>query len=131
MKLSREWVLTLLAVSVLFVGWFVWSIAETGKQALPTTVQDLPTFLREMPEPQSVHRIDIGGQSYYEVIGPMASTMALPSGPPVYIFADDLAIVDWTIDRGEDSRFEEQWRASDREAVSIERLRDELGIDTR
>lgn len=123
MRLNRELSMCVIVGIGAFVAWVGWSVFETSNQVLPSSVGDLPTFLSTMPTPDAVNEIKVGGSTYYEAVGPMASTLAATSGPPVYIFGDDLSVVDWTIDSGEDPTFRSRWKATDRRELTDAELK--------
>lgn len=126
MRLNRELSICVIVGIGAFVAWVGWSVFETSNQALPSSVVDLPTFMSTMPTPDALNRIEVRGSSYYEAVGPMASTLAAPSGPPVYIFGDDLTVMDWTIDIGDDPSFEARWSADSRRELSDAELKELL-----
>ena len=126
MKRYRELVICGIVGLGVLIAWFGWSVIETSKQALPSSVRDLRSFMDAMPTPDAVNRIEVGGAAYYEVVGPIASTFAAPSGPPVYIFAEDLSVVDWTIDNGEDPSFTSRWRSDSRRELGQSELQELL-----
>ncbi|MCU7915390.1 MAG: hypothetical protein KZQ65_05660 [Candidatus Thiodiazotropha sp. (ex Gloverina cf. vestifex)] len=53
-------------------------------------------------------QLQVRGVAYILVIGPMVE-WAAPSGPPMYLFAIDGRLLDFTPDVGEDQRFNEKW----------------------
>lgn len=65
------------------------------------------------------------GTNYYAAIGPVRAPLALVSGPPVYVFDRSGTMVDWTLDNGEDPRFQKAWSAFSEKRISIAEL-DEL-----
>ncbi|MCU7828852.1 MAG: hypothetical protein KZQ85_07260 [Candidatus Thiodiazotropha sp. (ex Myrtea sp. 'scaly one' KF741663)] len=53
-------------------------------------------------------QLQVRGMAYILAIGPMVE-WATPSGPPMYLFAIDGRLLDFTPDVGEDRRFNEKW----------------------
>lgn len=123
MRINRELSICVIVGIGAFIAWVGWSVFETSNQALPSSVGDLQTFLSTMPTPDAVNEIEVGGSTFYEVVGPTASVFAAPSGPPVYIFASDLSVVEWTIDSGEDPTFRSRWKATDRRELNDAELK--------
>jgi hypothetical protein len=67
-----------------------------------------------MPQPTQVAIVSVDGRSYLEVKGPLPRGLAFPSGPPVYVFDTNGALVAWTHDSGDDGAFQSIWESPDR-----------------
>lgn len=47
---------------------------------------------------------------YYVAFGPIKALLALPSGPPAYVFDSKGKMIDWSSDIGDDSHFSDKWK---------------------
>ena len=65
---------------------------------------------------------------YIEVRAPIIS-WTFPSGPPCYMFDSKGNLVDWTMDIGDDGRYQRKWGQVNRDGTTIEKIRKEILID--
>lgn len=103
----------------------VWVYSERkGASAVrpPVGGTNLIAFLEARPQPSQIRRFVHEGQMHIEVVGkPVASLLSLPSGPPVYIFDERGALVDWSRDLGDSPSFVHKWGGfSNATAITIE-----------
>ena len=93
-------------------GWLAFCIYERRRMAPPQTALHLRGFLAEMRAPDHFAVLNVEGQQYLLVTGPLPSLNSLPSGPPQYVFDASGRLVDWTTDSGEDPDFVADWSAT-------------------
>ncbi|MDR2982620.1 MAG: hypothetical protein LBV12_10290 [Puniceicoccales bacterium] len=85
-----------------------------------------------MPLPVKAETIHMDGGIYYIITGKfskVSSWLTFPSGPPQYVFDEQGILVDWAMDIGEASRYNQKWR-SDTNAltqISISKVDESLG----
>jgi hypothetical protein len=76
----------------------------------PAGATNLLAFLEVRPLTNQIRRFVFNGKAYLEVIGKVhLSTLAPRSGPPVYIFDETGAFVDWCGDIGDNNVFVKKW----------------------
>ena len=85
----------------------------------------LTTYLEyreRMPPAKGAWIMKREGTNYYAALGPIRAPLALPSGPPIYVFDSKGMMVDWTLDSGESPRFKKAWGSCTAERISVEAL---------
>jgi hypothetical protein len=75
----------------------------------PGEARTYRAYRAKLPAPKSAERWVRDGTNYVAVYGPIRAKLALPSGLPVYVFDADGNMVDWTLDSGDDGRFQKAW----------------------
>lgn len=75
-------------------------------------------YRAKLPEPRSARMLKKGESDYVAYYGPV-TTLAMVSGPPVYVFDLSGKLVDWSRDMGDDPRFAEEWKTHDGNSISI------------
>ena len=75
-----------------------------------------------MPEPWYAMSATVRGEDYYFVYGPIDPPLAVPSGPPVYVFTPLGELIDWAMDSGEAPKFNLRWTPQKHERIEIEAL---------
>jgi hypothetical protein len=76
-------------------------------------VTDARSLLLEMPRPEAVYELHLGDSRFTEFVGPLPSAfLALPSGPPAYVFDESDHLVDWSCDTGDAPEFTRQWHTN-------------------
>ncbi|MCP5521006.1 MAG: hypothetical protein H7A46_05615 [Verrucomicrobiales bacterium] len=80
-----------------------------------------------LPTPQWVRQVETNGQTCYLAAGPTRAPLAFPSGPPVYVFDVSGALVDWSLDEGEDVKFQGTWSKLPGSRITVEELDRVLG----
>ena len=103
-----------LLIAALPTVWIVSEWDHARRSRLPDSVTTYREFLEKMPQPARVAIVSVDGQSYLEVAGPLPRSLAVPSGPPVYIFDTGGELVAWTHDFGDDGAFQSIWESPDR-----------------
>ncbi len=81
-----------------------------------------------MPLAKGAWTMKKDGTNYFAAFGPIRAPLALPSGPPVYVFDTNGMMIDWTLDNGESPRFQKEWASFTEKRISIEAL-DEIMKD--
>ena len=72
-----------------------------------------------MPEPTELSLVSVDDATFLQVTGPVSWGLAVPSGPPVYIFDRTGVLVAWTPDSGDDPEFSSAWvNVGTRRAIS-------------
>lgn len=87
-------------------------IAERGymKQVRPEGVTHISEFISRFPSRIGVYRVDYAGQQHVLVLTrPPSAGLALPSGPPAYVFDSNGRLVTWSADTGDDPEFSRTW----------------------
>jgi hypothetical protein len=63
-----------------------------------------------------------GATTYYLAHGPIRAPLALPSGPPVYVFDQAGKLIDYTKDSGDDPRFAKAWKSGPESGERLEEI---------
>ncbi len=92
-----------------FVGWWIHSEHSYARHVSPEGVTDLRGFLARYGEIDHAFTIERGTTQYFVATLPVGSGLALPSGPPAYVFDSEGRLVDWSGDTGDDSRYKHAW----------------------
>lgn len=90
---------------LLWIGCEVYH-AKTSNPGTATTCRE---YRETMPAPEWAIRVAKGGKPHHLVGGPIRAPLALPSGPPVYVFDAGGMLIDWTLDEGDDEAFQGRW----------------------
>lgn len=75
----------------------------------PGDARTYGAYRAKMPTPKFAERWERDGTNYIAVYGPIRAKLALPSGLPVYVFDATGNMVDWTLDSGDDGKFQKAW----------------------
>ena len=126
MARARRIVLAMILPAALFFGWLGSELYYSNRNSLPKSVTTYQQFLSSMPEPAELELVQVRGDSYLLVIGPLARGLALPSGPPAYVFDSTGRLVAWTLDSGEDPDFTSTWwlPSNPRRLITSEKARE-------
>src|SRR5437870_12907163 len=91
------------AVFVCLLAAWIYSEKKSAKAVRPPAgVTNLVAFLEARPQPSKICKFVHKGRVHVEVVGKLIiSPLSVPSGPPVYIFDETGALVDWTGDLGD------------------------------
>ena len=79
-------------------------------------------YRARLPTPRSVEIVRSGGVQYYAAVGPIKPPLVRASGPPMYVFDDSGRMIDWTIDRNDDPRFQKRWERAEAKDVPVAQL---------
>ena len=122
----RRIVIAVTLPAALFLGWLGSELYYSSRNSLPESVTTYHQFLETMPEPAELELVKVSGHSYLLVIGPLAGGLALPSGPPAYVFDSTGRLVAWTLDSGEDPDFTSRWwlPSNPRRSITSEQARE-------
>jgi hypothetical protein len=91
-----------------FGTWFVLALQESSRLRPTNDLRTLKDYLQRYPNPLRVWQFSMNGTNYYEVWGQLGK-IGLASGPPAYVFDDRGNLVDWSVDRGDDSLYMRRW----------------------
>ena len=121
-EMKRIWsVLTspVVSITAVFSAWLVCELyhGSTSSAVGITTYHD---YRESLPTPKAVGKLSKDGGDYYIFYGPIKAPLALPSGPPAYVFDMNGKLVDWAKDPGENPRFSSAWAGFKRETVEID-----------
>ena len=113
--------LTLGVVAVAFLGsglrW-VWINRPMGKFS---TVSE---YLGSGRTPKNVSSLSTNGSTFFIAYGRMDDCwLAIPSGPPAYVFDESGRLVAWCQDVGDSDSFDIQWPWRQQKKSSVEELR--------
>ncbi len=101
------------AIACLFgvVMWYAASEVHHAKTATPAGVVTVRDFFHRFGEPRRVQLVSHRGAEYYCFTGrlPLAWSLAIPSGPPVYIFDANGNFVTWCLDPADRPKFQRDW----------------------
>jgi hypothetical protein len=76
----------------------------------PAGATNIVLFLKSRPDSTRPLLFTNEGRVYLEISRPISNPgLALPSGPPAYIFDSSGDLVDWTPDLGDDPKFHSKW----------------------
>lgn len=84
---------------------------EVNRKSPGLSNVNIADFAEEKPAPQAIIRFEKNGRTYFGWVAELSSLdkLTVPSGPPVYVFDDSRAMVDYTIDVGDDPTFVKNW----------------------
>ena len=87
-----------------------------------TGATNFVAFLAARPQFTEIRKFTFNEKAHLEIIGrPYISALSVPSGPPVYIFNESGALVDWCRDIGDQPSFVAKWGGfSNATPVSVE-----------
>jgi hypothetical protein len=97
----------ILVVALLIGGWVAFERIERSRNTPPATVQTFDDYMKWQTKHRNVQEWQSDGEWYVLMSGP--GTGVLPSGSTVYVFDSTGRMVDWTLDGGDDSRFQKKW----------------------
>jgi len=121
---------TPIAIVCLIVAGIVsaWIACEVyhARTSSAKSISTYAEYRAQLPTPKSLKKITKEEEYYYAFFGPVKAPLALPSGPPVYIFDSNGALVDWTYDTGDDSRFNKAWGFAQGSDIDISQYEDLL-----
>jgi hypothetical protein len=75
-------------------------------------------YRRNLPEPRTVRLLRKDNLEFVACYGPI-TTLALVSGPPLYVFDRSGKLVDWSRDIGDDGVYDDKWRPFEGETISF------------
>jgi hypothetical protein len=117
-------------LSCLCIGFLTHVILKSGFDRgfiPPAPIHTLRAFVDETGRKYEVSVFVFGPRHYYELrpqwttLQTLGSAALLRSGPPSYVFDLSGNLVDWTIDRDEDTRYQRKWSASaERRSCSLQ-----------
>ena len=125
MKLSTT-AKSLLGFVALAAVYFAVVLFDRSTTKPGTRGQSIDGFLQSKRTTQKMERLEKENQQYIFVTGRMTPLwfVTIPSGPPCYVFDANGQLIDWTVDVGDDPRFQEKWPSSLRRGnISIEDAR--------
>ena len=94
-------------VALLIGGCVAFERIDRSRNTPPATVQTFDDYMKWQTKHRDVQEWQSNGQSFVLMSGPNAGV--LPSGSTVYVFDSSGRMVDWTLDGGDDSRFQKKW----------------------
>ena len=117
--------LRLAAVLILLGLYFAVVLWYSHTLVPPKTVDTVEEFLSWRPSTDQFRIHKHENETFVEAVGSRSRLLA--SGPSGYVFDQDGAMVDWTIDTGESVDFQRRWRDCwDSERVSREQAMEVL-----
>lgn len=112
MRKNIQMILSLAAAMVIVVSAAaaINYVARTRAMELLKPRASLAQMLASHPTFEKVFSVSRNGVVFYKVIGKNPyNSVALPSGPPAYIYGSDGKLVEWVYDIGENQAFREKW----------------------
>ncbi len=88
-------------------GWVAFERIDRARNTPPATVQTFNDYMKWQTKHRNAEEWRSDGEWYLLMSGPF--TGLLPSGSTVYAFDSSGRMVDWTLDNGEDPRFQTKW----------------------
>ena len=119
------YVAALFGVSVVGVSVVAWLACERYHAHISNPTARASTYSEyraKLPAPVDAEVLRTDGTQYYAAIGPVKPPLVRASGPPMYIFDDSGRMIDWTLDRYDDSRFQQRWERAEAQKISIAQL---------
>ncbi len=114
----------LIVVGTTVVGAWLYSEHAYAQHVRPTGISDLRGFLARYSEVDRSFKIARGADQYFVVTLRVSSGMALPSGPPAYVFDARGRLVDWSMDTGEDPRYISAWPPDEMQQIDLSALKE-------
>jgi hypothetical protein len=124
MRISRSSLISILVVGLLAAYW-AGSEFYYARSIAPREIGTVEDYFDRFGEPRFVRMVERDGESYYEFNGhpPRAYVIALPSGPPAYIFDSDGRFVAWCADPGDTPSFRHQWPLQSTNLLDVTSIR--------
>jgi len=100
----------LLAILCVMGGtWLAGDFYQTRKAIPPPDVRSFDSYLLRMPAAKALRKCTCDGVEFTLAVGPLPGFPAVPSGSPCYVFDGSGALVDWTVDAGDNAQFVRRW----------------------
>lgn len=114
----------------LLLGYALHSELAYARLKDPTGIKQLADFYERFGRSFGAVATNVDGIEYIELTGPLPPiwSLALPSGPPVYVFDKQGKFVDWCSDLGERPNWNQQWRVSNGASISDSEIRLRFGL---
>jgi hypothetical protein len=122
MKRSLKTIVGIFAVC-LSLG--IWSVASERYYVgikRPEGILTVEDYFLRFGEPSFVRMVERDGQSYYEFNGfvdPPWWCLAVPSGPPAYIFDERGKFIEWCADPGDGAPYRRRWPLRSTDEVNV------------
>jgi hypothetical protein len=100
----------ILVVALLIGGCVAYERIDRSRNTPPAWVQSFDDYTKWQTKHRRISEWRSDGQWFVLMSGPHAGI--LPSGSTVYVFDSSGRMVDWTLDGGDDSRFQKRWYES-------------------
>lgn len=108
-------------VVVVLIGGCITGELQCLRRADPTNrIANLPEYLVWRPDAEEFAAVEANGQRHVIAYGPYTRTF--PSGPSASVFDPTGILVDWSFDIGDDSRFDDKWRAQLHRGGNLSRM---------
>ncbi len=109
----------------LLATWVCFEKKSANAVRPPAGATNLVAFLAARPQLAGIRKFTYNEKPHLEVIGrPHQSALSVPSGPPVYVFDETGALVDWSRDSGDQPSFTAKWGGfSNATPISVEDAR--------
>jgi hypothetical protein len=119
--MKRIWLVLASPIALLLLVVCAWIGCEVyhARSSNADGINSYGDYRSSMPEPRAIRKITKNGEDFYASFGPVRAPLALPSGPPVYVFDTHGNLVDWILDTGDDSRFSNVWATHQGAEISI------------
>ncbi len=108
---------------VALIGSWFYSERSYARRVRPDGISDLRGFLARHSEVDRAFKIQRGENQYFVATLRVSSGMALPSGPPAYVFDATGRLVDWSADTGEDPRYLTAWPPDQMHQIDLGELK--------
>ena len=95
----------------------------------PRGIITLGDYLARWPKSECFAMVDARGREYVVAYGEtpfFLDLVMLPSGPPAYVFDGNGRILAWSLDIGDDPKFDTKWNAQRGRSVGRRLSREEL-----
>jgi hypothetical protein len=128
MRISRSNLIASAVIGLLGAYWLCSELYYCHRIS-PEGVATVQDYFDRFGEPRFVRLIQRDGQTYYEFNGhpPPAYVIAMPSGPPAYVFDLDGGFVTWCSDPGDKPGYRRSWPLQSTELLDVGLVRQALG----
>ena len=131
MKRIFKTIATVLGVLLAFLLYSLASERYYVRTKSPAGITTVSDYFRRFGEPAFVRMAQRDGRSYYEFNGrvdPAWWCLALPSGPPAYIFDERGQFIEWCAEPGDSSRYRQRWRLTSTNEVEVAGIKARFGL---
>ena len=122
LKCLRTGCLTMLVILGLPLAFWIGCEVFHMQTSNPRGASSYREYRDRLPPPRWAEKMEKDGKTYFAAAGPIRAPLALPSGPPVCVFDANGIMVDWTVDEGDDGRFQKAWSGFEIQKLTVEEL---------
>jgi len=129
-QILKDITLTFALLLALLVYFVASAVYHAGTKS-PDGMSNASEYFQRFGEPSFIRMVEREGQTYYEFNGhvdPPWWCLALPSGPPAYIFDERGTFVEWCYDPGDTPSYRRRWPFKSTDHVNVAEVKRKFGF---